>query len=92
MQRRSTRNDVCLTVEMAEIEYTVVLEPNADEEGYTATVPALPGCVSVGKTVDDTLANVRDAIELWIEMARAKGEDVPGDFTVVSKVTIGVNE
>ena len=75
---------------MSKAEYTVILEPNQDEPGYMATVPALPGCVSVGESMDDALDNVKDAIQLWIEMARKKGDPVPEDFTVVSKVTIGV--
>ena len=74
---------------MSQVEYTVILEPNQDERGYTATVPALPGCISVGDTIEEALENARDAIELWIRMARNKGEPVPQDFTVVSKVTIG---
>ncbi len=75
---------------MKTVEYTVVLEPNQDEPGYTATVPALPGCISAGETVDDALENIRDAMNLWIKMARDKGEDVPQDFTVISKVSVGV--
>ena len=35
--------------------YSVVLEPNDPEEGYTVTVPALPGCVSCGDTVEESL-------------------------------------
>ena len=75
---------------MKTVEYTVVLEPNQDEPGYTATVPALPGCISAGETVDDALENIRDAMDLWIKMARDKGEGVPQDFTVISKVSVGV--
>jgi len=75
---------------MSQVEYTVILEPNQDEPGYTASVPALPGCISVGDTLEEALENARDAIELWIRMARNKGEPVPQDFTVVSKVSIGV--
>jgi predicted RNase H-like HicB family nuclease len=44
----------------------IVLEPSA-EGGYTAYVPALPGCVSEGDTSDDALANVREAVELYLE-------------------------
>jgi antitoxin HicB len=73
---------------MSSREFTVILEPNGDEPGYTATVPALPGCISLGDTLDEALENVRDAIELWISMARKKGESVPEDFTVVSKVQV----
>jgi predicted RNase H-like HicB family nuclease len=74
---------------MSQVEYTVILEPNQDEPGYTASVPALPGCISAGDTLEEALENARDAIELWIRMARNKGEPVPQDFTVVSKVTVG---
>jgi antitoxin HicB len=73
---------------MANREFTVVLEPNDPDPGFTATVPALPGCLSVGATIDGALVNVRDAIELWISMARKKGEAVPEDYTVVSKVQV----
>ena len=44
----------------------VVLEPS-DEGGFTVLVPSLPGCVSEGETVDDALANIREAIELYLE-------------------------
>jgi predicted RNase H-like HicB family nuclease len=46
----------------------VVLEPS-DEGGYTALVPALPGCVSEGDTVEEAMANIREAIELYLEPA-----------------------
>jgi predicted RNase H-like HicB family nuclease len=44
----------------------VVLEPS-DEGGFTAIVPALPGCVSEGDSREDALANVREAIALYLE-------------------------
>ena len=43
-----------------------VLIHKAEEGGYWAEVPALPGCVSQGETVDDVQANVREAIEGWL--------------------------
>ena len=46
----------------------VVLEPS-DEGGYTAIVPALPGCISEGDTRDEALANIQEAIELYLEPA-----------------------
>ena len=51
----------------------VVIEPS-DEGGYTIYVPALPGCISEGETVEDALANVREAVELYLE----PGEDDSG--------------
>ncbi|MEH2179361.1 type II toxin-antitoxin system HicB family antitoxin [Nostoc sp.] len=44
----------------------VVLEPS-DEEGYTVFVFTLPGCISEGKTVDEAVENIREAIKLYLE-------------------------
>jgi len=44
----------------------VVLEPS-DEGGFTAIVPSLPGCISEGETVKEALANVQEAIQLYLE-------------------------
>jgi predicted RNase H-like HicB family nuclease len=44
----------------------VVLEPS-DQGGYTVYVPSLPGCVSEGDSRDEALANIREAIELYLE-------------------------
>lgn len=43
----------------------IILEPS-DEGGYTVFVPALPGCISEGETRDEALANIREAIELYL--------------------------
>lgn len=45
---------------------TVVLEPS-EEGGYTAYVPALPGCISEGDTKEEALANIKEAIKLYLE-------------------------
>jgi predicted RNase H-like HicB family nuclease len=44
----------------------VILELS-DEGGYTVYVPSLPGCISEGDTIDEALANIREAIELYLE-------------------------
>jgi predicted RNase H-like HicB family nuclease len=44
----------------------VMLEPSEDG-GYTVTVPSLPGCISEGDTRDEALANIREAIQLYLE-------------------------
>jgi predicted RNase H-like HicB family nuclease len=44
----------------------VVLEPS-DEGGYTVYVPSLPGCISQGDTKEEALANIREAIKLYLE-------------------------
>ena len=45
----------------------VVLEPS-DEGGYTVYVPSLSGCISEGETIDEALANIQEAIELYLEL------------------------
>jgi predicted RNase H-like HicB family nuclease len=44
----------------------VVLEPS-DDGGYTVYVPSLPGCISEGDTLEEALAIIQDAIELYLE-------------------------
>ncbi len=44
----------------------VILEPSEDG-GFTAIVPALPGCISEGDTREEALRNIREAIELYLE-------------------------
>jgi protein-tyrosine phosphatase len=48
------------------VKFQVVLEPS-EEGGYTVYVPALPGCISEGDTVDEAMRNIREAIELHLE-------------------------
>lgn len=46
-----------------------------DEAGYyVAEVPALPGCLSQGKTQEEALVNVKEAIEGWFEVMEAKSQ------------------
>ena len=45
---------------------TIVLEPSQDG-GFTAFAPALPGCISEGETAEEATANIREAIELYLE-------------------------
>lgn len=66
--------------------FLVRLEFDAEYEGYVASVPSLPGCMSQGKTEQEALANIEDAIALFLESLRETGQAVPeGDgevFTV----------
>jgi predicted RNase H-like HicB family nuclease len=63
------------------MKYTVVLEREADD-GYVASVPVLPGCVSQGDTRVEALANIREAIDLYIEDCRLAGDPVPQEDSV----------
>ena len=46
----------------------IVFEPS-DEGGYTAHVPALPGCISEGDSLHEARKNIREAIDLYLESA-----------------------
>jgi predicted RNase H-like HicB family nuclease len=54
----------------------VLIHP-AEEGGYWAEVPALPGCVSEGETFDETLHNIREAAEGWLEVSEEEAEADP---------------
>lgn len=56
----------------------VIIFPD-ETGGYVVEVPSLPGCVSQGETIDEALANIKEAIELYIEDLMADGEEVPDD-------------
>jgi predicted RNase H-like HicB family nuclease len=56
--------------------YTVILEQEPDGV-FVALVPALPGCVSQGATRQEVMANIREAIELYVEDCIAAGDPVP---------------
>ena len=57
--------------------YTIILEPDTEEDGYTVTVPALPGCITQGGTVEQCIERAHEAIEGYIESLLANGEPVP---------------
>ncbi len=47
------------------------------EGGFTATVPALPGCITYGEDIDEPIAMSKEAIELYIEELQERGEVIP---------------
>ncbi len=58
------------------MKYRVTIEQ--DEDGiFVAEVPALPGCITQGNTRHEALANVKEAIELYLESLEAHNEPVP---------------
>jgi len=48
------------------MEIKIILEEQEDG-GYTVYVPSLPGCISQGETIDEAVANIKEAIELYLE-------------------------
>lgn len=63
----------------------IILEPS-EEGGYTVTVPALPGCISEGNDLDDALANIREAIELYLEPV--EDDWLPDENTLIQEIVV----
>jgi len=57
------------------VRYVVVYEKSAT--GYSAYVPDLPGCITTGKTLEETERMIREAVEFHIESLREHGDPVP---------------
>jgi antitoxin HicB len=49
------------------------------EGAYTVIVPALPGCITFGKNIDDAIKMAKEAIEIYIEELKSRGEIIPDD-------------
>jgi len=64
--------------------FRVVLEPS-DEGGYTALVPALPGCISEGDTIKEAMRNIRKAVELYLEPLE---DDHPSEGALLRELTL----
>ncbi len=56
----------------------VIMYPGEDSY-WVVECPSLPGCISQGKTKEEAIANIREAIELYVEVLREKGEPIPED-------------
>ena len=75
---------------MSEYRYTIILDPDPDEGGYTVTVPALPGCVTQGETIEEAIVMAKDAIRLFIETLMAEGQPVPLEHEHPQAIIINV--
>ncbi|GET42896.1 type II toxin-antitoxin system HicB family antitoxin [Microseira wollei] len=72
------------------LQYPVTLYPEA-EGGYVAQIKDLPGCLTQGETLDETIANINEARELWIETAYESGDEIPlpsGEVTYSGKLLL----
>lgn len=62
------------------MQYNYKILLNKEEEGgYMVTIPALPGCITQGDTIDEALAMAKEAIELYIEELQSRAEPLPGN-------------
>lgn len=72
---------------MTKHHFTVVLEREA-EGGFHASCPALKGCHSEGETVEEAVANVREAIAAYLESLAARGEPIPVEDLLIKPVEV----
>jgi predicted RNase H-like HicB family nuclease len=70
------------------MKFTVLLTPDAEDGGgYVVECPTIPGCISEGETVEETLANIKEAIEGCLESLAAHQQPMPEDPpTIVATV------
>jgi predicted RNase H-like HicB family nuclease len=67
--------------------YTAIFEAQADG-GYHASCPALPGCHSEGDTLEESVANLREAIAVYLESLRAHGEPLPVEDILIKPLDV----
>jgi predicted RNase H-like HicB family nuclease len=58
--------------------YRVLLNKEP-EGGYTVNVPSLPGCITYGETIDESITMAKEAIALYLESLAEHGEDIPSE-------------
>jgi predicted RNase H-like HicB family nuclease len=55
------------------IRLTAIVRPEPEAGGYSASIPALPGCHTQGETLDEVRANLREAAQGWLAVAHEDG-------------------
>lgn len=58
------------------LRYTAIFEP-AEEGGYVVSIPALPGCITEGDTLEEAMEMIKDAISGYIASLKKHGEPIP---------------
>jgi predicted RNase H-like HicB family nuclease len=69
-------------------EYYVIFEWAGNN--YSAYVPDLPGCISTGKTLEETKINIKEAIELYVETLKEDGQSIPEPLIKAKPICISV--
>lgn len=73
--------------------FPIIIEKEPEDPGYFAHSPLLPGCFSAGLTIDETRRNMREALQLHVEMLVENGDPVPQlpDMVAVEELTLGIS-
>lgn len=69
--------------EYMKMPYKLEIIPDTDENGFVASYPELPGCITCGETLDEVVSNALDAKRAWLLAAMEEGIEiaVPETFT-----------
>jgi predicted RNase H-like HicB family nuclease len=70
------------------VKYVVIIEKGS--HNLSAYVPDLPGCASTGRTVDEVLRNIREAVEGHLEVMREYGDPIPEPLTEAAQIDVEV--
>jgi len=72
--------------------FEIVVEKEAEDEGYSAYSPTLPGCFSNGKTIEEAKRNMREAVRQYVESLLAHGQSIPQNEKRmhIEELTLGV--
>ena len=71
-------------------EYTIILDPDPSGRGFTVRVPALPGCITQGRTKKQAVERAREAILPYLESLLADGETLPDDIDTIEVMKVAV--
>jgi predicted RNase H-like HicB family nuclease len=66
-----------MTTALPSIKYSLTIDWDPEDGIFVVTVPDLPGCRTHGRTYEEAARNAQDAIESWLEAARADGQPAP---------------
>lgn len=75
---------------MKTLAYRAIIEK--DGKGYHGYIPALPGCHTAGKTVEETEANLEEALHGYIETLKAHNEVIPEDTSLETIKTVTISD
>jgi predicted RNase H-like HicB family nuclease len=68
--------------------YTILVRP--EEGAYVVDVPTLPGCHSIGHTLAEAIANAQEAMALYLDVLRERGEPIPEETEPVQAIIVNV--
>jgi predicted RNase H-like HicB family nuclease len=57
--------------------YEIIIFWSDEDQVFVAEAPELPGCTAHGATHEEALANIRDAMRLWVDTAKEFGDPIP---------------